>query len=212
MKSGRAIPFLLALLCSHGCDSAKVDALSPTNLQIAIDVSDRNTQRLVAYANAAYRVQRRADETATVRIYEFAHDIELIYEGPPIKGRNNFNLRVASKLSTLGSKMLRSGTRTHLAFRVLGNDCALRSGERLLVLFTDGGIEDRSPEVQDSLRLTSKHLASADGVKLVIFAGVNQEWRGQWEDWLSPMGRRGLVRGLNDMDLLLNREMLAVKR
>jgi hypothetical protein len=199
-------------LCGSGCKSSTGDQSPVRHLEIAIDVSDRSPERLLAYANAAYMFQRRSGDTTSVKIYEFAHEIEPIYEGRPIKGRNSFNSKVASKLSTEGSRMHRSGTRTQIVLQRLLEDSLRRRGEHTLVIFTDGGMEDRGPQATKSLRATARKLDEATQIGLVVMAGLNQEWRSYWEDLLFPLQSRAVVRGLDDMDSLMKGDLMAVKR
>ena len=206
---------ILAISCASllsGCGSRTPNAGLGSNIELAIDVSDRNPQRLVAYANAAYRLQRLAGHGSTIRVYEFAHEIEVIYEGPPIKGRNNFNQKVASKLASEGDLMLQPGTRTEVAIDRLVRDASGNQGDHFLIIFTDGGIEDRRSETLDRLRTVLQRAKDSRSVRCLQFAGVNQLWRIQWEEWLKPLGKRGGVRGLDDMDSVLDRRFLESKR
>lgn len=200
-RPGWSIAVALLLMVELGCHGASRSSLvAPKSLLIAVDVSDRSQERLLAYAGAAYRFQRGMETGDIVRIYEFAHDPQLIYEGPPIRGRSQFNGKVASRFVKDGVSMNQPGTRTHLTLERLLRDSARKTGELSIVVLTDGGIEELGPEVLESLRSATLGTQRVTTLRCLLVGGVNQEWRSRWEDWTAPLGRMATVRGLNDID------------
>ena len=191
------VPLVVALGCGSNDPSS---AASRRQLLIAVDVSDRTPERLLAYAGAAYRLQRGMHQGDTVRIYEFAHAPELMYAGPPIRGRSQFNRKVASRFAPGGAPMCQMGTRAHLTLERVFADAHRQTSELSVVVLTDGGIEELGPQVVKSLRSSVRAAARYSRLNHLLVGGVTDEWRSRWEDWTAPLGDSATVRGLNDLD------------
>lgn len=171
---------------------------TPGRLLIAIDVSCQEPMAITRLATMAYRSQRGLPSAHTVRVLAFAHEMQPVYEGPPLKSRGEFNTLIGHRLIARDPGLNRPGTRTDRTLERLALEIRRSRVPVSVIILTDGGIEDLSPaatqRIDDSVRL----LSGATELRRLTVLGVQDRFRLQWEEWLAPLGTRGVIRGTGD--------------
>lgn len=177
--------YLTALLAVGGCLAG---CGSPPNghIVIAIDLSDAEPKRLLAYADLAYKCQRKF---ATFTCIVYGAEADVVYEGPAITDRSRFNEKLGKGLSAprtgLRGKFTSHAAGLHLAAK------QLTGSDSTLLVLTDGGEED----VRDGIKKGVEQLPS--GIAIYVF-GVLPEHRAKVTESFS--GRPVLVRSLTDAE------------
>jgi hypothetical protein len=178
-----------------GCgDPGPVDTLI-----VAVDLSDQSEQRLLDYATTLFHMQRGLDSNDRLIVITFWNETNVLYEGPGISGRNSFNKQIASHFANPRERMRQPGTRTELAFQSVANVLDSCQGSISIAILTDGGVEDQSQGSMEVLRRSVERFAAEPRVRIVGAFGVHPWFREVWQEWLRPLGSRGMVRGTNDM-------------
>ncbi len=132
--------------CGLRTDRQPVDAI------IAIDVSSQARSRLLGYARAVYRIERQLPSGSQLRVYLFGHGCDPIYVGGKIGGRDAFNTKIASALANPPKDLALPGTQTDRLLVRIASDVAGSTGPAVVVIATDGGIEDQGEEAMGRLR------------------------------------------------------------
>jgi len=104
------------------------------------------------------------------------------------------------------SLMPRVGTRTaSVLAETVADAIAVDANSRTstIQIYTDGGIEDQGPKVIASIRDSVEKLKQLNHFQGIALIGCLPEHRRQWEQWLAPLGDRGVVAGLTDADYQL---------
>jgi hypothetical protein len=190
----------LSMGLSVGC--APGGAREPVEAIIAFDVSCPVEARLLAYAKTAYSAQRALPPGSRLRVYVFGQGSFLVYDGPKIAGRDTFNRKVGEVLLKPPTELSLPGTRTDRLFEKMAADVKNSDQPCLVLVATDGGMEDQGEEAIGRLGASVKRLCASSHLQAVVLAGVHPEYRAQWEDWLRPLGSRALVRGDRDAEEL----------
>ena len=188
---------LLAICIALGC---KHEDSSSTALVAAIDVSSPSEERLVKYGSILYHAQRGVGRDGALIVHAFDYTPEQVYEGTRLTSRAKFNERLGSEVLKSFEDESEPGTRTELVLEAVVKDAKRSSLPTSILICTDGGIEDLSKPVLDSIASSFEELASLSHVEQVVIAGVLPEHRAQWKEWLAPLEARGKVRGLNDAE------------
>lgn len=183
--------FLLAAACSG-------PPKDPVLASVAVDLSDPVRETLLRNADLAYRFQKRLPEGSELRVCVFAHWMEPVYVGPPLRTREAFNRMLGPSLSRPTANVSRPGTRTDLALERLASDAASTSLPALLLIVTDGGVEDRGSESTARFEASLRSLADRSAPTRLLVAGVEARHREWWETLLAPLGSRANVRGVAD--------------
>jgi len=173
----------------------------PRRLVIAIDVSD--PARLLAYAKVAYELESSLKSSDRLTVYVFAHDCDLVYDGPPVRGRNEFNKRVGGELTQIRPALKVQGTRTDLAIECLASEAKASKVPIALALETDGGIEDLGSPVRHRLSNSVLAIRGSKEFREFVAIGIEPQWRRQWDGWLAPLGEQATTCGLNDDEAAL---------
>jgi len=192
-----------AVVCTlllTGCQSEETE---PVNLVVSVDVSSPSEERLTGYGTSLYRAQRKLGEDSSLSVRTFAHSGETVYEGPRIAGRGKYNERIGSELLKAHGKERERGTRSELSLERAADSVELSTLLTVAVLYTDGGVEDQSQVVRETIARSVERLAECKQLVAIVVWGVLPEHRDLWKDWLSPLGDRAYVRGSNDADFLL---------
>lgn len=197
-----AIAFAALITCSTGCHSA-IDR-GPVHAFIAIDVSCQAEGRLVRYASWAYQAQYRLPAGSWLSIYEFGHDAVPIFEGPPIKSREEFNRKIGLLLTKPPAFVAQPVTRPKQLIDRLAIDLRSEPLPKQVLILTDGGVEDRSRHAVASLNGAMRGLAS-DRLASISALGVEPEYRSLWQEWLAGVSPKVAVRGEQDFEELLDR-------
>lgn len=183
--------FLLAAACS-GPPS------DPVLASVAVDLSDPVRETLLRNADLAYRFQKRLPEGSELRVCVFAHRLEPVYVGPPLRTREAFNRVLGPSLSRPSANVSRPGTRTDLALERLASDATGTGLRALLLIVTDGGVEDRSAEPTARFEASLNSLCGRPAPTRLLVAGVEARHREWWETLLGPLGSKAAVRGVAD--------------
>ncbi len=166
------------------------------HLVIVIDVSDQSLERLLRYAQLAFKAQRKAFE---VTIISYGNDADIVYEGPGLRDRGKFNAVLKEALTRPRPGIARDGTRharaLSLAFRLVSNS----SSRAALLVLTDGG-EDWEEGDLETVILGGQKLKNLDRVAVL---GVLPEHRVTFATHFAALGDRVNVRSLADADLTL---------
>jgi hypothetical protein len=192
-----AVTCIAALLVLADCAP---DKRQPVNLVAAVDVSSPDEGRLGEYGAVLFRMQRSLPGGSSVTVSTFSGGAQVVYSGPPIASRGRFNEQIGEELLRSHKRQRAYGTRTDAALSQ-----AVRAVERatvptIVVVATDGGIEDQGPTVRRSLEESVSRLAASSNLRAIVVFGVLPQHRELWQRWLAPLGDRALVRGLNDVD------------
>ena len=187
-------PFLI------GCGQSR---RSSVRVILAIDVSDQTSDRLLTYASLAYRFQSQLEDQDEVEVFTFAHETDMVYQGHPIFDRNQFNEAIGSTFSTTHPGFHTPGTKADQMLQRVAKDCDASKQPLMLVIFTDGGVEDLSRSACGRISKAVESASRSTCLRHVVVAGVDQQWRDQWITWLRPLARRSEVRGPNDADQTL---------
>jgi len=153
---------------------------------------------VLRHADAAHRFQRRLPSGSRVRVYVFAHRVEAVYDGPPLRSRDAFNEALGRSLREPSPNIAANGTRTELVLDRLALDAAESDLRLRALIATDGGVEDRSKETMARFREAVRSLAGRKSDTSLMIVGVEPRFRVWWEDLLAPLGPNARVRGTND--------------
>ncbi len=184
-----------AFLLLSACSGPPTD---PVLVSVAVDLSDPTRETLLRHADLAYRFQKRLPEGSGLRVCVFAHRLEPVYVGPPLRTREAFNRALGPSLSRPSANVSRPGTRTDLALERLASDAAGTRLPALLLIVTDGGVEDRGSEPAARFEASMSSLAERSAPTRLLVAGVEARHREWWETLLGPLGSRARVRGVAD--------------
>lgn len=143
------------------------------------------------------------DDSSELTVRTFAHAGEVVFEGRRIAGRGEFNERIGSELLKAHGRERIRGTHTELALERAADSVEASSNLCVVVLYTDGGIEDQSSVVIESIDKSVARLADCTQLVAIVVCGVLPQHRELWEDWLTPLGDKAYVRGTNDANELL---------
>jgi len=190
---------VLSLIQAAGC-RPEVPA-EPVLAIIAVDVSCPAEGRKLGYAKTVHDVQRRLPRGSRVRVYAFAQDLALIYDGPVITGRDTFNKRAGESLYATQSVASTPGTRTEIVLGRLAGDAESSALPCIVWVATDGGMEDRSDAALARLGRATQRLRRCSKLRVLNLVGVRPEHRLSWEAWLRPLGARAAVHGDQDGSL-----------
>ncbi|MBI5708226.1 MAG: hypothetical protein HZC36_14685 [Armatimonadetes bacterium] len=190
------VPLALSSLLLAGCVRQAED---PIEAFVAIDVSCPSPKRLLGYAATAYEIQRSLPRGSRLRVYVFGHGSSLVYTGERLTGRDAFNAKVGRYLGKPPVALLASGTRTDLLLEQVAADVKRSTGKALVLIATDGGMEDGGSDAMDRIsRAVASFAGRKDSLRLCLI-GVKPEFRSVWEERLSPVGLKATVRG--DLDV-----------
>lgn len=167
---------------------------------VGFDVSCPAKARLLSYAKSVYGAQRALPLGSRLRVYTFGHGCDLVYNGERIAGRDAFNRCVGTSLAKPPAELLTPGTETDRLFERLAADAASSRAPCLVLVATDGGMEDQRPEAMSRLRSAVQRLRASSNLQAVVLIGVQPQYRTLWEQWLRPLGSKSLVHGDNDAD------------
>lgn len=172
----------------------------PVLAVIAIDVSCKEPNLLMRYADFAYRLQRTLPANSLVKVYVFGTRCFPVYEGRQLRSRDLFNLAIGTKLTKLPEGLSGNGTHTELAVEALVADARSTAQPTVAAILTDGGMEDLRPTIQRSLAGSVAQLKGRPRLRQLSVIGVHPEFRAQWSAWLSPLANRGRVCGDFELD------------
>ncbi len=186
-----------SLISTSGC--ARKDE-HPISLIAAVDVSCPSQTLTNRYGTMLYRVQRNIEPGDGLAVSAFASTVRPIYQGQSLGSRGAFNERVGTALLSVASSREKPGTRTDQLLAELARAAEKESRPAVIVIFTDGGMEDTAPAVMASIRSSIQRMSKRRSLKYLILAGVLPQHRSRWSRLLEPLGPRGLVRGMNDCE------------
>lgn len=188
MKTRTLLPLVLIL----GCGAPR----PPVRLVAAVDLS-AGAKTAELYGASVFRFQRSLPDGSSLKVLVFRDRALTAYLGSPLRGRGAFNERIGSPILKAEAGERGRGTRTDRVLEALSREPASRAPLILLVR-TDGGLEDASPEVLGRIRKSAVRLSGRDDLRLLLLWGVLPEHRRVWEERLAPLGDRALVRGEGD--------------
>jgi hypothetical protein len=165
-----------------------------------VDVSSPDKGLLDRYGMILYRAQRTLSPQAALSVSAFAGSGQTVYTGKHLSSKGAFNEKVGSELLKSHTRQRTFGTHPE---RVLANAAAnIGDAPRAVVLLivTDGGVEDQSQSVVRSITESVEKLRRSRRLRAIVVLGVLPQHRATWEAWLSPLKHRAVVRGLNDCD------------
>lgn len=179
-----------------GCSSKRPAAAKPGRVVIYADLSDQSPKTLELNGGITFEIGRDLPDGTTVTIIVFAHDYDVLYVGPPIRSRGEFNAKVGQLLNKPSARLRVPSTNT----RVILEHANSLGGETPLTLWavTDGGLENRSSESIGAIKAAVSRAVENSSIKRVVFLGLLSEHRRQWTEWLAPLGDRAIVKGRND--------------
>jgi hypothetical protein len=192
-----AVTCIAALLVLAGCAP---DRRQPANLVVAVDVSSPDEGRLGEYGAVLFRTQRSLPGGSSVTVSTFSGGVQVVYSGPPIASRGRFNEQIGEELLKSHKRDRAYGTRTEAALAQAARAVDSARAPTIVVVATDGGVEDQGPSVVQSIDESVSRLAASTNLRAIVVFGVLPQHRELWQRWLAPLGDRALVRGINDVD------------
>ncbi len=208
-KAIRSVVFGATLLvggCSYepapANDSANSSGRNNTLIaEISVDLSQRSEETLQLYATISYNLQSTLPDYAVVRINVYGNGINRVYEGPPIWGRNEFNHKVASTFEHPSLSVTTPITRSDdvVALNLL------HSGEcetYVAYLVSDGAQEADPKRLAQKMKSLFRELAKRKTLLRFAICGVLPDYQLDWATWMKPLGKRGFVRGKDDVDTI----------
>ena len=190
----RAVCLAVALTLA-GCTA---DDRPPFTLIAAVDVSSPDDGLLSAYGAGLFKAQRDIPARSIVTFYTFAGGSQEVYSGPHLVSRDRFNERIGGELLRSHQRQRTYGTRPEAALSQAVRAVEGTRDPTVLVVATDGGVEDQGATVQKSIAESASRLAELPHLCAVVVFGVLPQHRARWREWLAPLGDRASVRGLND--------------
>lgn len=168
------------------------------HISIYVDVSDQSDPVLLRYLDWAYRAQQRLEPKDELKIYVFAHSLELVYDAGGTADRGRFNDLIGCRLKQSSPAMRVPETRTELVFEEISR---ADSAPDAVLICTDGGIENLTTRVETTIRLASARWFKVSTQRRLVVAGVLQQYRRQWAGWIENLApERCLVRGSDDAE------------
>ena len=189
------VPLITSVVLTNGC--TPITPQAPVQAIFAIDVSCPAKARLIAYASMVYRVQRSLPPGSKESILIFGHRSQIVYEGGRILGRDTFDEDIGKYLSQSHAVLTQPGTSFDCLFEAIASEVKQTGKPCVIVIATDGGMEDQSSPVMKDLDHAFTYLShqQLEGIALV---GVNPAFRSEWKGWLRPLGDLARVRGMQD--------------
>jgi hypothetical protein len=186
---GCAVPLFLTVVVSTVLGCARKPQSPPTALLIAIDTSGSARPDLATYVHVATQavvpMVPDRDHLVIVRFDKFS--TELFDETRP-KLLESFELRLVQDLREVPP----AGTSPAAALERLAEASRRTSGfdRKVILLLTDGGIDDRSANARNRAHAAAATLAQDDSLRRIIVAGVRPGQREGIRELFSPLAAK----------------------
>ena len=189
---------LLGLIAGCSMDSP-VRSDAPHLHEVFLDISDPTPNVIEAHLMRGFNSQRMLPPGTLVRFYTFAGNVQRVYEGGPIRNTDDFFEQVTVHVQKrIANSTKETETRTEKVLALVAVNAASR--ERYGVfLATDGGVEDLSRPVLQSVKESAQVLAENKSVAQIVVSGVLSQHQLRWTKWLEPLGGRAYVRSESDL-------------
>lgn len=204
-KAIAQVVFVLAIIAGHlgliaGCSmDTPVRSDAPHLHEVFLDLSDPTPNVIEAHLMRGFTSQRMLPPGTLVRFYTFAGNVQRVYEGGPIRNTDEFFEEVTVHVQKrIASSTKETETRTEKVLALAAENAASR--ERYgAYLASDGGVEDVSRAVLQSVKKSIQALAENKSVAQVVVSGVLPQHQLRWTKWLEPLGGRAYVRSVSDL-------------
>ncbi len=188
---------LLGLVAGCRMDTP-VRSDAPHLHEVFLDLSDPTQDVIEMHLTRGFTSQRMLPPGTLVRFYTFAGSVQRVYEGGPIRNTDVFFEEVTVHVQKrIANTTKETETRTEKVLALAASNAVSRELYGLFIA-SDGGVEDLSRTVLQSVKQSANALAQNKGVAQVVISGVLSQHQLRWTNWLEPLGGRAYVRSESD--------------